>query len=157
MRQLVEIAVRALSSGINDPFTAIAVLDRLGTTLCALRSRHLPPGMVERDGRVVLHLRKTGYDGLCGAMFHMIRQHGADPATVLLRLTETLAGVAAIGTRPDRRATLRRHADLAVASGRGGGLEVVALADLEACGVPSPYLGHDRQPYRRPKPASAGN
>jgi uncharacterized membrane protein len=31
--QLVEIAIRALSPGINDPFTAIAYLDQLRTTL----------------------------------------------------------------------------------------------------------------------------
>jgi hypothetical protein len=33
VRQLVEIALRALSPGINDPFTAIAVLNRLGAAL----------------------------------------------------------------------------------------------------------------------------
>ncbi|WP_245333370.1 DUF2254 domain-containing protein, partial [Bradyrhizobium guangdongense] len=34
VRQLVEVAVRALSPGINDPHTALAVLDRLGAALC---------------------------------------------------------------------------------------------------------------------------
>jgi uncharacterized membrane protein len=34
--QMVEIAVRALSPGINDPFTAIACVDRLGSALCRL-------------------------------------------------------------------------------------------------------------------------
>jgi uncharacterized membrane protein len=33
VRQLVEVAVRALSPGINDPHTAISVLDRLGAAL----------------------------------------------------------------------------------------------------------------------------
>lgn len=41
-QQLVEIAVRALSPGINDPFTAIACLDRLGSGLCCLAQRDAP-------------------------------------------------------------------------------------------------------------------
>lgn len=39
LHQLVEIAVRALSPGINDPFTAIACVDRLGSALCRLARR----------------------------------------------------------------------------------------------------------------------
>ena len=42
VHQLVEIAVRALSPGINDPFTAIACIDRLGSGLCHLARRELP-------------------------------------------------------------------------------------------------------------------
>jgi uncharacterized membrane protein len=40
VRQLVEVAVRALSPGINDPHTAISVLDRLGSAL-RCRAAHL--------------------------------------------------------------------------------------------------------------------
>jgi uncharacterized membrane protein len=43
MRQLVEIALWALSPGINDPFTAIAVIHRLGATLAETFARHMPP------------------------------------------------------------------------------------------------------------------
>ncbi len=93
VRQLVEVAVRALSPGINDPFTAMAVLDRLGAALCEVAPRHMPGGAVVRDGRVVMRRRRTtDYDGLCDAMFHMIRQYAAagSPA-VLVRLLEALA------------------------------------------------------------------
>lgn len=41
--QLVEAAVRALSPGINDPFTVIAAIDRLGSALCRLAVRDSPP------------------------------------------------------------------------------------------------------------------
>jgi len=55
--QLVEVAVRALSPGINDPNTAMAVLDRLGAGLCDLariihrtaRNRPRPPNTWARD------------------------------------------------------------------------------------------------------------
>lgn len=133
VRQLVEVAVRALSPGINDPFTAMAVLDRLGAALCEVAPRHLPGDAVLRGGRVALLRRRAiDYDGLCNAMFHMIRQYAAagSPA-VLIRLLETLARVATVETRPERRAALRRHADLALAAGRAGTSDAAALADLE--------------------------
>ena len=134
VRQLVEVAVRALSPGVNDPFTAMAVLDRLGAALCEVAPRHLPGGAVLRGGRAVLRRRRSmDYDGLCDAMFHMIRQNAAagSPA-VLIRLLETLARAAAVEARPERRAALRRHADLALAAGRAGNRDAAALADLEA-------------------------
>ena len=50
VRQLVEVAVRALSPGINDPHTAISVLDRLGAALCDIVPLYLPTGVWLRDG-----------------------------------------------------------------------------------------------------------
>jgi uncharacterized membrane protein len=132
IRQLAEVAVRALSPGINDPFTAMAVLDRFGDVLCGLTDRHLPGAAVLRDGRVVLFRRAADYDGLLDAMFHMIRQNGAGSAAVLLRLLEVLGAVLAVEQAPDRRAGLRRHADLALAAGRQSLGERAALDDLEA-------------------------
>ena len=133
VRQLVEVAVRALSPGVNDPFTAIMVLDRLGAVLCEVAPRHLPGPAVLRDGRPVLRRpRAIDYDGLCDAMFHMIRQNATGSPAVLIHLVETLARAAEVETRPERRAALRRHADLALAAGRGGTDDPAALAALEA-------------------------
>ena len=42
IRQLVEVALRALSPGINDPFTAIECVNRLGEGLCIVVRRPRP-------------------------------------------------------------------------------------------------------------------
>ena len=131
VRQLVEVAVRALSPGINDPFTAMAVLDRLGAALCEVAPRHFPGGAVLRDGRPVLHRQAIDYAELCDVMFHMIRQYAAGSAAVLGRLLETFARVAEVETCPARRAALQRHADLAFASGRTGVQDLAAVSALE--------------------------
>lgn len=131
VRQLAEVAVRALSPGINDPFTAIAVLDRFGDALCGMTERHLPGSAVLRDGRVVLFRHAVDYDGLLDAMFHMIRQNGAGSPAVLLRLMEILGTVATVERAPARRAGLQRHADLALAAGRQKLGERAAVAELE--------------------------
>ncbi len=132
VRQLVEVAVRALSPGINDPFTAIAVLDRLGAALCEVAPRHLLDETVAHEGRVVLFRRVTDYAGLVDAMFNMIRQNAAGSPAVLIRMAEVLGRVMAVETQPARRRELARHAELALAAGRGGFAEASDLATLSA-------------------------
>ncbi|MES2710166.1 MAG: DUF2254 domain-containing protein [Pseudomonadota bacterium] len=130
VRQLVEVAVRALSPGISDPFTAMAVLDRLGSALCEVVPRHLPGNIIIRDGEVVLHQVVTNYDGLCDAMFHMIRQNAANSPAVLLRMLDVLGAVLQAERQPVRRATLLRHAELVATVGRASLTDPAALSAL---------------------------
>ena len=112
VRQLVEVAVRALSPGINDPHTAISVLDRLGASLCDLAPVFLPTGVHVREGKTVLVVPSVDYDGLCDSMFHMIRQNARGSAAVLIRMLEVITVVASCEREPDRVRALQRHADL---------------------------------------------
>jgi uncharacterized membrane protein len=112
VRKLVEVAVRALSPGINDPNTAINVLDRLGATLCELVPLYLPTGVSLRRGRPVLVVPSVTYEGLTDAMFHVIRQNAAGKPAVLIRLIEVLIAVASCERDSGRRTSLKRHADL---------------------------------------------
>ncbi len=112
IRQLVEVAVRALSPGINDPHTAMSALDRLGTALCDLVPLALPSGVHVRGGRCVLVVPAVDYGGLVDAMLHLIRQNAAGSAAVLIRMLEVLTAVATCERDEDRLAELRRHAGL---------------------------------------------
>lgn len=129
-RQLVEIGLRALSPGINDPFTAIAVLDRLGAALCDMAGRALPTGRTVRDGRIRLYRARTDYDGLVDTMFHMLRQSGVDSPAVMIRLLEVLAEIGAVERNPDRRHALRRHIALAHDAALGGTTDAAACAAI---------------------------
>ena len=56
--ELVEIAARALSPGVNDPFTAVTCLDWMGAAMSDLAGRDLPSHLrVDDDGalRVIAH------------------------------------------------------------------------------------------------------
>ena len=138
VRQLEEIALRALSPGINDPFTAIAVLDRLGSALCEIAPRQMPGSTVLRGGRVVLYRRVTDYAGLCDAMFHMIRQNASGHPAVLIRLLQTLGRVIAVETCPERRSELLHHAEMTLSAGRLGIGDPADIAALEAHRVVMP-------------------
>ena len=128
VRQLVEVAVRALSPGINDPHTAMSVLERLGGALCELAPRYLPSGVTERQNRAVLVVPRVDYDGLTDTMFHMIRQNAAGSAAVLIRMLEVLTAVASCERQPARLTALQRHADLLLGDGERS---IATPADLE--------------------------
>ncbi|MDA9420728.1 MULTISPECIES: DUF2254 domain-containing protein [Bradyrhizobium] len=115
VRQLVEVAVRALSPGINDPHTALAVLDRLGAALCDLVPLHLPTGISIRGGQPVLVVPLVQYEELLGTMFHMIRQSAGAQPVVSIRLIEVLTQVASCERDPARLLALSHHAALVLA------------------------------------------
>ncbi|MCG5480998.1 DUF2254 domain-containing protein [Sinorhizobium alkalisoli] len=112
IRQLVEVAIRALSPGVNDPHTAISVIDRLGAALCDLAPLRLPSGVVLHEGKPGLVMPAVEYDGLVDVMFHMIRQSGSGSTAVLIRILDVLTAAVSCERQPKRVATLERHADL---------------------------------------------
>jgi len=128
VRQLVEVAVRALSPGINDPHTAMSALDRLGAALCEIVPLRLPTGVVRRGDRLVLVVPSVRYDGLLGTMFHMIRQNAATSAAVLIRMLDVLTAVVSAERDHDRMMCLAVHADLVAGDARRG---LATPSDLE--------------------------
>lgn len=91
IRQLVEIATRALSPGINDPFTAIAVIDRLGTSLEVAFARGQQRRVYrDKDGGVRVVADPSDDAGLLDAAFHPIRQAGGDHPAILIHLADTI-------------------------------------------------------------------
>ena len=114
--QLVEIAVRALSPGVNDPFTAIACIETLGSALAeAARRGPMPRRRIDGQGRVRVFLDVTDFEGFVDTAFNQIRQQGASDPSVMLALLETLGHVTTVVERDAERAVLLRHARLAFA------------------------------------------
>lgn len=119
IEQLVEVASRALSPGINDPFTAIQCVERLGAALSDIATRQMPcPYRVDQEGRLrVLAYPKTFGDFLDTA-YNQIRQNAAKSLDVLLSMLEAMARIAKNVRRPDDRQCLAEHVkmvyDLAV-------------------------------------------
>jgi len=111
IHELVEVAVRALSPGVNDPHTAIACIDYLGAGLMRLSRRSLPsPYRRDGTGRVRVIAEPITFGDALDAAFNEIRQHGCRTASVVIRLAETLLVIARKVTRPDDRDALLRQA-----------------------------------------------
>lgn len=113
VHQLVEVAVRALSPGINDPYTAIACIDQLGAALCYLGTRRFPPSHCH-DAQGILRLitKPWTYSGLLNASFDQIRQHGKSTVSVVIRLLEVLTIVARQSRNIEQRKAIHRQADM---------------------------------------------
>ncbi|RYG47299.1 DUF2254 domain-containing protein [bacterium] len=91
LMELAEIGVRALSPGTNDPFTAIACLDRLAASMCRLAERKRPSAFRRDDeGRLRVVAEPYPYGRLVAAAFGHIRHAAMGQPAVLERLRITL-------------------------------------------------------------------
>lgn len=110
--ELVEIAARALSPGVNDPFTAISCVDWLGAALKDLAGRDFPrPERYDRDGalRVVAH--PTTFEQFVAGVFGQLRPYLAADRNAALHALKVIGEIAGRATDDDQRAALRREAD----------------------------------------------
>jgi len=106
MRQLVDIALRALSPGINDPSTAVQALDRIHDLLRRLAMRQFPTKARSFDGVVRLLLTRPAWDDHVRLGLEEIRLAGADQVQVRQRLRVLLDDLMSIAPA-DRQAVLR--------------------------------------------------
>ena len=91
IHQMVEIACRALSPGINDPYTAITCIDNLSSTMCYLTKVKFPDKYrYDDDGNLRYVLRPLTYDGMLNASFLQIRQFAKGSPAVVIRLMEAM-------------------------------------------------------------------
>lgn len=132
VNQLVEIAVRALSPGINDPFTAIRCIDQLSVGLCLLARREMPePHRYDQDKNLRLIVEPVRFSDLVDTAFNLIRQNATSSVAVSARMLEAIAVVASCTNRAEDRAALRRHADMIERGNQEGVSEELDLQDLK--------------------------
>lgn len=94
IHQMVEIAARALSPGINDPFTAITCVDNLTATMCYLAKAKFPSKyrFDEEDNlRIIADVME--FEGVLDAAFNQIRQFSKGSTAVMIRLVEALSTI----------------------------------------------------------------
>lgn len=110
IRQVVEIGVRALSPGVNDPFTAANCVEQLGASLRLLAERG-PSIRLRRDddGTPRVILPSSPIEELVDAAFDQLRHYGRGSLIVPLTLTHTLSALGAQARQPDLKAALRVH------------------------------------------------
>ena len=111
LNQLVGMAVRALSPALNDPFTAMACIDRLGEALCLLGDRHLPSAYrYDRDGALRVITNPLTFTEMVGIAFDEIWAYGRQDHRVRLQLQKAFDMMAQCIRNEDHRAVLRRYA-----------------------------------------------
>jgi uncharacterized membrane protein len=130
--QLVEVAVRALSPGTNDPFTCINCIDHLSAILCQLCRRNFPsPYRYDKEGNLRIIVPSVTFEGVLDAAFNQIRQHGKEDVAVIICLLEGLGRIGETVKRHEDREALRRHVEMLQRGSRRYILEKNDLEDVE--------------------------
>ncbi|MGJ8678545.1 MAG: DUF2254 domain-containing protein [Akkermansiaceae bacterium] len=113
IRQLVEIALRALSPGINDPFTAINCIDYLGAGMQYAFNRALPPSVhQDKQGVTRLYSWEIDYRDLVEASVNQVRQAGSERCDVSCQILEMLCSTAKQSPLREQQLALSEQARL---------------------------------------------
>lgn len=116
VQQLTEIAVRALSPGTNDPYTARNVLAEIARPLQVLTEHPAPlAGRCDDAGDLRLALCLPDGQTVVDEVFDDIRAHSVTQPHVVRAVVDLAARLSRTAP-PDLRQRLRTHADLVVAA-----------------------------------------
>jgi len=131
INQMVEIAGRALSPGVNDPFTAIACIDNLTATMCYLAQVSFPSKYRVDSNRQLRIIADTlDFEGVLDAAFNQIRQYSAGNTAVLIRLMEALTTIHGFVKKENYKRAVIKHARMTLNLGRESITEKNDLEDL---------------------------
>jgi uncharacterized membrane protein len=132
IHQMVEIAARALSPGVNDPYTAITCIDNLTATMCHLAETEFPSKYrtdTENNLRVIADT--TDFEGFLDAAFNQIRQFSAGSTAVIIKLMEGLITINGFVKKESHKKAVIKHAKMVLNVGKQSIKEPIDYNDLE--------------------------
>ena len=106
IRQIVDIAMKALSPGINDSTTAVMCVDYLAAILARLAAREIASLYRLDEGKLRVIARGPSFKSLLAEAFDQIRQNAEGNVAILTRQLNALETIAAKTTSARRRQAL---------------------------------------------------
>ncbi len=141
-RQLVDIAERALSPGVNDPTTAVQCLDRIHSLLRRLATRELAVGDTVVDGVVRLRVPVPDWADYLALACDEVRHWGAGSVRVHRRMEAMLEDLRAVAAGRRAEAVDRQ---LELLARRREGEVAEEWPETSRSGDPAEWLpDHDR-------------
>lgn len=128
IRRLVDIGNKALSSAINDPYTATQAVHHLSEILCILARRRLGDGLY-RDPHGTVRVAIPFSEDYLQLGTGQIRRFGEKEPAVARSLIQLLKNVCSSTTSEDRRVAAARHIRLVLEEARR---EITEPADMES-------------------------
>jgi uncharacterized membrane protein len=129
--QMVEIAARALSPGVNDPHTAITCIDNLTATMVYLAQAKFPEKYrFDEQGKLRVIADVLDFEGVLDAAFNQIRQFSRGSTAVIIRLMEALTTIHKFTKKTGDRQAVVKHARMTLMVGRESIKEKNDLQDL---------------------------
>jgi uncharacterized membrane protein len=132
LRQLVDVALKALSPGINDTTTAVTALDYLSVILQRLADREIGSPYRSEDSRLRVIARGPTFAHLVELAFGQILENAEGNTSVLVRMLRVIEEVAAVTPSRARRQRLLERVDVIEEVALRGAKSVHARATIEA-------------------------
>ncbi len=125
IRQIVDMALKALSPGVNDTTTAVMCVDYLTAILAQLAPRQLPSSLRYEEGELRVISINPFFESLLSESFDQIRGSATGNVAIILRMLGAHQIIASMTVRPDRRRAIRE--------------QVQWIDELAERTIPSPY------------------
>jgi uncharacterized membrane protein len=109
VRQMVDIALKALSPGVNDTTTAVTCVDYLSAVCARVAGRRTPDARRYHGEKLRVLARGATFEGLLDEAFDQIRESAGGNAAVILRLLGALGAVARRTTNARRLGHVAAH------------------------------------------------
>lgn len=132
IHQMVEIASRALSPGVNDPYTAITCIDNLTATLCHLAQAKFPSEYrVDDNEQLRIITSVMHFEGILDIAFNQIRQFAKGNTAVIMRMMHGLSILIGFVERDADRQAVIKHAQMVLRAAEQSIDEENDLRDLK--------------------------
>lgn len=133
IHQIVEVAVRALSPGINDPYTANTCIDNLSAIMAKLTNTPFPhKHRYDEKGNLRLVIDILTFEGMLDAAYNQIRQNAGNSPAVLIRMMEAVNKIYKFAQNDVQRTSIKKHADMIYRSAQENFKEKNDLSDMES-------------------------
>jgi uncharacterized membrane protein len=132
IRQIVDVALKALSPGINDTTTAVSCVEHLSAIMAKVAQRQMPSEHRIRRGKLRVIAMRPGFGEMLGQAFDQIRQNAGGNVATLAALVDALAVVAGRTDDADRRAAIARQLSLVADKAAATVEQAQDLAGIEA-------------------------
>ena len=110
--QISDIALKALSPGVNDTTTAVTCVDHLGALLARVAQRRIAPRARGEDSELRVITRGPTFASLVSLALDDVRRNAKGNVTVLARLLDAITTTSRFTRNPWRKRSLMAQVDL---------------------------------------------
>jgi uncharacterized membrane protein len=109
IRQIVDVALKALSPGINDTTTAVMCVDYLSAILARLAHRQIPSLYRYEEGTLRVIAKGPSFESLLAESFDQIRGNARGNFVIMSRMIDAIQVLVGLMDDPQRRRALLDH------------------------------------------------
>jgi len=110
IRQIVDVALKALSPGIIDTTTAVMCVDYLTVILARIAPRQFPSSRRYEEGQLRVIAKGPSFEDLLAESFDQIRNSAKGDVAIMSRMLGAFQTIASLTGSPKRRQAIREQA-----------------------------------------------